>query len=74
MVCFLALPAVGVLTSRACAAPSGYAERLSYDPQSGQWVQIASPTPGTEDGDLELTRSLLARGKAKKARSQLKKW
>ncbi len=74
LVSFLALPAVGVLTSRACAAPSGHAERLSYDPQSGQWVQIASPTPGTEDGDLELARSLLARGKAKKARSQLKKW
>ena len=64
-----AMPAMSAETS-----PAKYPERLTFDPQTGEWVQIASPVPGTEDGDLELARSMLARGKAKKASKQLKKW
>jgi len=54
--------------------PARYPERLTFDPQTGEWVQVASPVPGTEDGDLELARAMLARGKAEKASKQLKKW
>jgi len=54
--------------------PGTYPERLTFEPRTGEWVQVASPVPGTEDGDLELARAMLARGKAKKASKQLKKW
>jgi outer membrane protein assembly factor BamD (BamD/ComL family) len=51
-----------------------YYERLEYDAEAGRWVEVAPPIPGTEDGDLALARSLLARGKFKKARRAFKKW
>jgi len=64
-----AMPAMSAETS-----PAKYPERLTFDPQTGEWVQIASPVPGTEDGDMELARAMLARGKARNASKQLKKW
>lgn len=51
-----------------------YHERLEFDVESGGWVEIAPPVPGTDGGDLSISRSLLARGKYKKARKAFKNW
>jgi outer membrane protein assembly factor BamD (BamD/ComL family) len=51
-----------------------YHERLEYDAKTGAWVEIAPPIPGTEEGDLALARSLLARGEYKKARKAFADW
>lgn len=51
-----------------------YHERLEYDVSSGEWVTIAPPIPGTDDGDLALARTLLARGEYKAARKAFKLW
>jgi outer membrane protein assembly factor BamD (BamD/ComL family) len=50
------------------------AERLEYDADTGVWIAIAPPVPGTEDGDLEIARQLLARNEFAKARRALDKW
>lgn len=51
-----------------------YHERLEYDPKTGEWREIAPPIPGTEDGDLALARSLLARSEFKDARKAFAAW
>lgn len=51
-----------------------YQERLEYNPKTGEWVEIAPPIPGTEEGDLALARSLSARGEFKDARKAFKIW
>ncbi len=55
-----------------------YAERLVYDPKTGEWLELAPPEPGTPDGDLELARATLARGDGardfRRARKLLQRW
>ncbi len=51
-----------------------YHERLEYDAESGDWVTIAPPVPGTDGGDLSIARSLLARGEYRNARKSFDKW
>jgi outer membrane protein assembly factor BamD (BamD/ComL family) len=51
-----------------------YHERLQFNPATGEWVESAPPVPGTEEGDLALARSLLARGEYKKARKAFAEW
>jgi len=55
-----------------------YPERLTYDPKTGEWLELAPPEPGTEDGDLELARATLARAESRldflRARKLLKQW
>lgn len=55
-----------------------YAERLIYDPKTGDWLEVAPPEPGTAEGDLEIARATLARADSKrefrKARKLLKNW
>jgi outer membrane assembly lipoprotein YfiO len=51
-----------------------YHERLEYDTETGQWVEIAPPIPGTDGGDLALARFMLARGEYEKARKAFKLW
>ena len=53
---------------------AAYHERLEFDPETSQWLEIAPPLPGTEAGDLALARSLLARGEFKKARAAFETW
>jgi tetratricopeptide (TPR) repeat protein len=75
---------LGVLASAAPAvaekegSPERFAERLTYDPKTGEWLELAPPEPGTEDGDLELARASLARADGRKAltraRDLLKQW
>jgi len=54
------------------------AERLTYDPRTGEWLELAPPEPGTPDGDLELARATLARGERRRdfsrARKMLRQW
>lgn len=51
-----------------------YHERFEYNPATGDWSEVAPPIPGTEEGDLALARSLLARGRFKEARKAFKEW
>jgi outer membrane assembly lipoprotein YfiO len=55
-----------------------YPERLTYDPKTGEWLELPPPEPGTEDGDLELARATLARAEKRndflRARKLLKGW
>lgn len=51
-----------------------YAERQIFDPATGEWKAVAPPIAGTEDGDLELARSLLARSEFEAARKAFKAW
>lgn len=51
-----------------------YAERQIFDPATGEWKAVAPPIAGTEDGDLELARSLLARADYDGARKAFKEW
>lgn len=51
-----------------------YYERLEYNPDTGDWVEIAPPIPGTEGGDLAIARSLLARGQYEDARKAFAAW
>jgi outer membrane assembly lipoprotein YfiO len=51
-----------------------YHERLEYNPASGEWVEIAPPIPGTEEGDLALARMLLAQSDFKQARKAFAEW
>ncbi|MBN1344945.1 MAG: outer membrane protein assembly factor BamD [Phycisphaerae bacterium] len=59
-------------------ATEQFAERLTYDPATGEWLELAPPEPGTPDGDLELARATLARGDGAKdfrrARKLLQNW
>ncbi len=52
----------------------GHAERLEFDPRSGAWSELAAPVAGTEQGDLQLARALLARNDFRAARKAFKKW
>lgn len=60
--------------ARAADEKQTYNERLEYDPKTGEWVELAPPIPGTEEGDLALARFLLAQGEYKKARKAFKAW
>jgi outer membrane assembly lipoprotein YfiO len=55
-----------------------YPERLTYDPKTGEWLELPPPEPGTEDGDLEIARATLARAEKRtdfmRARKLLKQW
>ena len=78
--CSLLVIALLVISSLAIASATfadekqTYQERLEYDPATGQWKEIAPPIPGTEEGDLALGRSLLARGEYKEARKAFAQW
>ncbi len=65
-----------IATTPAIAQESdSYAERHEYRPGTPEkWVAVAAPVSGTEAGDLELARSLLARGEYKHARRAFKRW
>ena len=52
-------------------------ERLIYDPEQGQWIEVLPPKPGTEQGDLDIAKRLLARGdeaNADDAKDLLEDW
>lgn len=56
------------------APPPARTERREFDPKTGQWVRVAAPIAGTEEGDIELARANLARGEFSAARKLLKAW
>ncbi len=72
-----ALPAVvlysGVLVATG-EPPADRAEQLEFDPQTGRWVEIEPPEPGTPEGDLAIARRHLADGSVGKARRGFKRW
>lgn len=54
--------------------PKNRAERLTYDEKSGQWLITPAPSPGTEDGDLDIARQWLAREDYETAAKVMKAW
>lgn len=50
------------------------AEQMEFDPNTGKWVEIEPPEPGTPEGDLAIARRHLADGDSSKSRRALKKW
>ncbi len=54
--------------------PRDRAEQLEFDPQTGQWIEIEPPEPGTPEGDLAIARRHLADGHTGRARKAFKKW
>ncbi len=51
-----------------------YNERLEYDTQTGRWIELPPPIPGTDGGDLAIARSQLAQNEYKKARNSFEDW
>lgn len=56
------------------APPAQKAERLSFDVKTETWIRSGPPVPGTEDGDLDLIRQMLARDDYAAALKALKDW
>ncbi len=60
------IPAVALLFIAAPFATAqdteSYAERSEFDPETGEGISCAPPVPGSEAGDLDLSRSTIARG------------
>lgn len=70
----LALLVASAAAGAAAAPPETYAEKMVYDPQTGEWVVEPEAEPGTDAGDLEIARRTLAEGRARHAQRQLKAW
>jgi TolA-binding protein len=54
--------------------PKVHAERLTFDPKTEQWVVMATPIPGSENGDLDLARQAMARTDYRHALEMVKDW
>ncbi len=73
---------LAVLIAAALAVPASalaqindtYRERLEYDVNTGEWIEIPPPVPGTAGGDLAIGRGQLAQNQFKDARKTFKDW
>lgn len=73
---------MAVLIAAALAVPTSvlaqindtYRERLEYDVNTGEWIEIPPPVPGTAGGDLAIGRGQLAQNQFKDARKTFKEW
>ncbi len=63
-----------VLSAGQAAGEVERGERLTFDPQTEQWLQAAEPVPGTPDGDLDLARRLVAQERYAEALKALEDW
>lgn len=54
--------------------PQTRAERLTFDPAANRWMRSEPPTPGTENGDLDIIRQYMAISDYKTALPALVKW
>ena len=70
----LIVVALAANTAIALQDQSAYSQRMEYDPATGQWVDLPSPVPGTEAGDLAIARAHLARGEYKESRRAFETW
>ena len=50
------------------------AKSLEFDPDSGEWVDLAPPVAGTPEGDLQLARALHTDKQHNQALKAVKKW
>ncbi len=49
-------------------------QRLRFDADRGEWVDLPRLEPGTDSGDLAAVRSLLADARYRKAHKSIKRW
>ncbi len=56
------------------SAPPVRAERLRFDSSTGDWIELAEPIPGTDEGDLALARAIFAKSDYKPARKAMRAW
>ncbi len=54
--------------------PAQKAESLTFDEKTNSWIRSGPPVPGTEDGDLDIIRQLIARDDYDAALKALKPW
>lgn len=74
VVAVVVLGMTGLARAEPPAADETYRERLEFNPATGEWVALPPPIPGTEDGDLAIARSFLAKADFKKARKAFAEW
>ena|GEM_PF-979435 len=71
---WVVFPVYAQMTDSRPLPPTKRAERLTFDPATNEWSSVSDPIPGTEDGDLDIARQLLAREAYRDARRQAKRW
>ncbi len=76
---FLAILLLAIAPSVAARAADSLDSRagrsqLTYDPKTQEWIESAPADPGSEAGDLEIARRLMAERKYPAARKAFKKW
>ncbi len=54
--------------------PLERAQNLEFNTETGEWVELQPPVPGTPDGDLRIARSLHSKEKNSEALKAVKKW
>ncbi len=67
------LPVVAVRAADTLDAHAGRSQ-LTYDPKTQEWVEAPAAESGSEAGDLEIARRLMAERKYAAARKAFKKW
>jgi outer membrane protein assembly factor BamD (BamD/ComL family) len=73
----LTVAAAQTITLRAAEVPvppRRHAEHLIFNETTNQWEQRVEPSPGTEDGDLDIARQWLALGEYKTVCKITKEW
>jgi outer membrane protein assembly factor BamD (BamD/ComL family) len=70
----LALSGLIIPAAVTAAPPDPRRERVEFDPQTGQWVAIAKPVPGTPEGEFQIARQHLADEEFRAARRVLERW
>ncbi len=71
--CFVAAVLPAALLAEG-ASRERFVETWRFDPRTGQWIEAPPPEPGTEDGDLDLARQVLARQDFKEAAQRARAW
>ncbi len=63
-----------VATAFAAENTNADRNRLIFDPKTNDWIDVPAPEPGTENGDLDIARALLAERKYVQARKAFREW
>jgi outer membrane protein assembly factor BamD (BamD/ComL family) len=64
----------GVARAEGTDKPTPRREKITYNGESGKWIETQPPQPGTADGDLRLARAAFTDGHLRKASKRIDKW